>query len=78
MQGLVNGAAYAASKAAVIGSSRTLARELGRYSIRVNSVAPLAFMTEGTSEFMGDRLDRAKEAIAAGQTIMVNGGTHFL
>ncbi len=107
MHGLANGAHYATSKAAVIGLSRTLARELGRYWIRVNSVAPSAVMTEGTSEFMGDRLEKAKEAIAAGQalrrnletddlvgtvlflasdaskfvsgqTIMVDGGTHFL
>ena len=107
MHGLVNGAAYATSKAAVIGLSRTLARELGRYWIRANSVAPSAVLTEGTSEFMGDRLEKAKQAIAAGQslrrnletedlvgtvlylasdaskfvsgqTIMVDGGTHFL
>lgn len=107
MHGLVNGAAYATSKAAVIGLSRTLARELGRYWIRVNSVAPSAVLTEGTSEFMGERLEKAKQAIAAGQslrrnletedlvgtvlylasdaskfvtgqTIMVDGGTHFL
>ncbi|MEM7465589.1 MAG: glucose 1-dehydrogenase [Pseudomonadota bacterium] len=107
MHGLAHGAHYATSKAAVIGLSRTLARELGRYWIRVNSVAPSAVMTEGTSEFMGDRLEKAKEAIAAGQslrrnletddlvgtvlflasdaskfvsgqTIMVDGGTHFL
>ncbi len=107
LHGVANGAHYATSKAAVIGLSRTMARELGRYWIRVNSVAPSAVMTEGTSEFMGDRLEKAKEAIAAGQslrrnletedlvgtvlflasdaskfvsgqTIMVDGGTHFL
>ena len=107
MYGMVHGAHYATSKAAVVGLSRTLARELGKYWIRVNSVAPTAVMTEGTSEFMGDRLERAKDAIASGQslrrnletddlvgtvlflagdaskfvsgqTIMVDGGTHFL
>jgi NAD(P)-dependent dehydrogenase (short-subunit alcohol dehydrogenase family) len=72
MHGLINGAAYATSKAAVIGLSRTLARELGRYWIRVNTVSPSAVMTEGTSEFMGDRLERAKEAIAAGQSLRRN------
>jgi 3-oxoacyl-[acyl-carrier protein] reductase len=64
MHGLINGAAYATSKAAVIG--------LSRYWIRVNTVSPSAVMTEGTSEFMGDRLERAKEAIAAGQSLRRN------
>mgnify|MGYP002528086867 FL=1 len=42
---------YATSKAAVIGMTRSLARELGRDWIRVNAVAPTAVMTEGTEEF---------------------------
>ena len=37
---------YATSKAAVIGMTRALARELGRDWIRVNAVAPSAVMTE--------------------------------
>jgi len=37
---------YAASKAAVIGLTRTWARELGRYNIRVNAVAPGFIATE--------------------------------
>lgn len=72
VHGLANGAHYATSKAAVIGLSRTLARELGRFWIRVNSVSPSAVMTEGTSEFMGDRLEKAKAAIASGQSLQRN------
>jgi len=63
---------YATSKAAVIGMTRSLARELGRDWIRVNAVAPTAVMTEGTEEFFGDKLDRAKEIIAKGQTLQRN------
>ena len=37
---------YVASKAAVIGLTRTWARELGRYNIRVNAVAPGFIATE--------------------------------
>ncbi|MGO9647492.1 MAG: 3-oxoacyl-ACP reductase FabG [Terriglobales bacterium] len=37
---------YAASKAAIIGMTRTWARELGRYKIRVNAVAPGFIMTD--------------------------------
>lgn len=60
---------YTTSKAAVIGLTRGLARELGRDNIRVNAVAPSAVMTEGTAEFFGERLDRGLEAIRAQQTI---------
>lgn len=60
---------YTTSKAAVIGLTRGLARELGRDSIRVNAIAPSAVLTEGTDEFLGDKRDRALEVIKAGQAI---------
>jgi 3-oxoacyl-[acyl-carrier protein] reductase len=60
---------YTTSKAAVIGLTRGLARELGRDNIRVNAIAPSAVMTEGTAEFFGERLDRGLEVIRAQQTI---------
>jgi len=60
---------YTTSKAAVIGLTRGLARELGRHNIRVNAVAPSAVATEGTAEFFGERLDRGLEMIRAQQTI---------
>lgn len=60
---------YATSKAAVIGLTRSLARELGRDWIRVNAVAPSAVKTEGTDEFMGDKRDRMLDAIAQSQSL---------
>jgi NAD(P)-dependent dehydrogenase (short-subunit alcohol dehydrogenase family) len=63
---------YTVSKAAVIGLTRGLARELGRDNIRVNSIAPSAVLTEGTREFFGEKHDRALEVIAAGQAIRRN------
>ena len=70
--GMPYGLHYTASKAAVIGLTRGLARELGRDRIRVNALAPSAVLTEGTSEFFGDKLDRALAAVKAGQTIQRN------
>ena len=63
---------YAVSKAAVIGMTRSLARELGKDWIRVNAIAPSAVMTEGTEEFFGAKLDKAKEVIANEQTLKRN------
>ncbi len=63
---------YTTSKAAVIGLTRGLARELGRDWIRVNSIAPSAVLTEGTAEFFGDKLERAKEVIARSQALAKN------
>lgn len=70
--GLPYGLDYVASKAAVIGMTRGMARELGKDSIRVNAVAPSAVMTEGTEEFFGEKLDKAKQVIASGQLIQRN------
>ena len=63
---------YTVSKGAVIGLTRGLARELGRDWIRVNTVSPSAVMTEGTTEFMGDKLERIKQVVASGQTLQRN------
>ena len=61
-------AAYAASKAALIGLSRTLAREVGRRHIRINTVLPgfvATDMTAGLSPQDVQRL-RAHECLPAG------------
>lgn len=63
---------YTASKAAVIGLTRGLARELGRDKIRVNAVAPSAVMTEATKTFFGDKFEVAVERIAKDQAIQQN------
>ncbi|MCP5267196.1 MAG: SDR family oxidoreductase [Burkholderiaceae bacterium] len=70
--GMPNSVHYATSKAAVIGMTRSLARELGRKWIRVNCVAPSAVMTEGTREFFGDKLERAAAVIAGNQSLPRN------
>jgi p-cumic alcohol dehydrogenase len=70
--GMPYGLHYTTSKAAVIGLTRGLARELGRDRIRVNALAPSAVVTEGTAEFFGDKLDRALATIKSGQTIQRN------
>ncbi len=60
---------YTTSKAAVIGLTRGLARELGRELIRVNAVAPSAVLTQGTREFFGEKAGKAVEVVKNNQAI---------
>lgn len=60
---------YTTSKAAVIGMTRGLARELGRDGIRVNAVAPSAVLTEGTREFFGAKYERILDVVKGNQAI---------
>jgi len=67
--GMPNGLHYTASKAAVIGATRGLARELGRYNIRVNAVAPNVVNTEATGEVFGDNRDKIIDVTLSQQAI---------
>lgn len=69
VMGMPFGLHYTTSKAAVIGMTRALARELGRDGIRVNCIAPTAVNTEGTAEFFGDLLDKQMDAVVKSQSL---------
>jgi NAD(P)-dependent dehydrogenase (short-subunit alcohol dehydrogenase family) len=64
-RGKVGQAAYAAGKAGVVGLAKTAARELGRFSVRVNVVAP-GFVETPMTASLGEDL-RAK---AIGETVL--------
>lgn len=49
---------YSASKAGIIGFTRALAKEVGRYGIRANVVAPGFIETDMTASLAGTVLDR--------------------
>lgn len=61
-------AAYAASKAGLLGLCRTLAREVGRRHIRVNAVLPGFVATDMTATLAAADVDRlrARECLPAG------------
>jgi NAD(P)-dependent dehydrogenase (short-subunit alcohol dehydrogenase family) len=67
--GLPNALHYTTSKAAVIGLTRGLARELGRFNIRINAVAPATVETEGMTQFFSEKKEDAVKAIVSGQSI---------
>jgi 3-oxoacyl-[acyl-carrier protein] reductase len=58
---------YAASKAGVVGLGKTLARELGRFGVTVNVVAPGMVATPMTAVLPADALQRAEEEAVLGR-----------
>jgi len=62
-----NGAAgqsvYSSTKAAIIGFSKSISKELAPLNIRVNCIAPGFINTEMTSKYQGDSLDKITKNI---------------
>lgn len=48
---------YVASKGAMLGLTRSLARELGPFGVRVNAVSPGAVVSDAETRVFGDRAD---------------------
>lgn len=58
---------YASSKAALIGFTKSLAKELGRRNIRVNAIAPGFILTEMTQKLSEEMEKEIKERIPLGR-----------
>ena len=67
IRGKIGQGNYAASKAGLIGLTRSAARELGRKGITVNAVAPGMVMTEMARALPAEILKRALEETALGR-----------
>jgi 3-oxoacyl-[acyl-carrier protein] reductase len=68
LKGEARTTAYAASKAAVIGFTKSLSREVAHRGITVNAIAPGFMLTEQTEEvFMGEFGDSIKSQITVGR-----------
>jgi NAD(P)-dependent dehydrogenase (short-subunit alcohol dehydrogenase family) len=60
---------YVASKGALLGLTKSLARELGRYGVRVNAVSPGAVVSEAEQRVFGDRLQQYNDWILENQCL---------
>jgi len=69
----LGGAAYAASKAGLVGLTRELAGQWGRSGVRVNALAPGWFRSEMTDGLFSD--ERARRWVERG-TMLGRGGEH--
>jgi len=65
--------AYVASKGTLLGLTRSLARELGEWNIRVNAVSPGAIPTALEAEVWGDRIDSYNAFLLERQSLKYRG-----
>jgi 3-oxoacyl-[acyl-carrier protein] reductase len=66
-RGKLGQANYAASKAGLIALGRTAARELGRFGVRVNCIAPGLILTSLVQDLPDEVLAKAREEIVLGR-----------
>lgn len=81
LHGVAGQAAYAASKAGILGLTRSLAREVGRRGVRVNAVVPGFVPTDLTAGLPQEAVDRlrASECLPGGASVgSVAGAVLFL
>lgn len=67
MVGASNEVAYSTSKAAIIGMTKALAKEVGPSNIKVNCIAPGIVMTDMVSEYSLEEFDAIREQIPLGK-----------
>jgi NAD(P)-dependent dehydrogenase (short-subunit alcohol dehydrogenase family) len=60
---------YVASKGALLGLTKSLARELGAHGVRVNAVSPGAVVSEAEARVFGDRLQQYNDWIIENQCL---------
>ncbi|HLW93494.1 MAG TPA: SDR family oxidoreductase [Roseiarcus sp.] len=62
---------YVASKGALLGLTKSLAREMGAFGVRVNAISPGAVVSEAEKRVFGDRLQQYNDWILENQCLKV-------
>lgn len=75
-EGAIGFSSYAATKAAVIGMTKGMAKELAPHNIRVNAIAPGFVETDLTADITGDARDKALSVIGLGRFGTVDDVAH--
>lgn len=65
--------AYVASKGTLLGLTRSMARELGHWGIRVNAISPGAIPTPLETEVWGDRIESYEKFLIEHQALKFRG-----
>ncbi|MFI4995562.1 MAG: SDR family oxidoreductase [Hyphomicrobiales bacterium] len=60
---------YVASKGAMLGLTKSLARELGPFGVRVNAISPGAVVSDAEHRVFGDRLEAYERWVIENQSI---------
>jgi len=60
---------YVASKGAMLGPTKSLARELGPHGIRVNAISPGAVVSDAERRVFGDKLDEYNRWVLENQSV---------
>jgi len=63
----LRGSAYAASKGGIIALTKSIAREVGKYNINVNSIAPSVIRTRFLGDFTAKDMEKLKKGIPLGR-----------
>ncbi len=69
---------YVASKGAMLGLTKTLARELGPHGVRVNAVSPGAVVSEAEQRVFADRLQQYNDWILENQCLKLRIQPHHV
>ncbi len=62
----VTGVPYATAKAAILGLTRRLAKEVGEFNIRVNAIAPGLFLTDRLAGMFEEMSQKDRDEVLAG------------